>query len=553
MDSSKQGVEVSSAETSRRAPPPRSLPPPSSQQPFLHFLGSQLQPSVPAQSPGPNPQASTGGNPQAAAATTTTPQAAAGATTNPQSALLSASLSTGHSERDDEDPGGHPHAKPKRNPRQQEQNKQAQQRYRAKRKAQFEEMQGTVQVLMQQVQALQREKQEAQHLEGEILQLKAFLAEKEGALQTAASEVLRLRAAAVSVGGSSGLEDQATAQPALSLPLPGPSPLVVPELPPLPTAAAAAAAVVGAAGRSQPLPVPAQLGLGGVRGGAAGGAGAGAAGVAPAPAVLPTPGLIQHALQMYYQDLQHHAAATRLEHLHPTGRDANPDALGELQRLLQAGTELVKMVLQASGPGAQQLLLGSSAGPAGHAAQLPSPADNHQLWQQVGLRLQLSSEQVRDIGLWRDRYVQQLDEIYGRRLLLKAQVVQMGGSSSSSSSVAAGTSALLNGGREADASESGGEPPQWAESLLLQAVSSAGYSASAHAAVELDGLLDSLRDNVRQERDVAGEMMQTLLTQLLTPIQATRYLLAGHPFTWNGLAFAHALTGAPATHGMPAH
>ncbi len=84
----------------------------------------------------------------------------------------------------------------------------------------------------------------------------------------------------------------------------------------------------------------------------------------------------------------------------------------------------------------------------------------------------------------------------------------MGGSSSSSSSVAAGTGALLNGGREADASESGGEPPQWAESLLLQAVSSAGYSASAHAAVELDGLLDSLRDNVRQERDVAGEMMQ---------------------------------------------
>ena len=46
--------------------------------------------------------------------------------------------------------------------------------------------------------------------------------------------------------------------------------------------------------------------------------------------------------------------------------------------------------------------------------------------------------------------------------------------------------------------------------------------------------------------------LQTLLTQLLTPIQATRYLLAGHPFTWNGLAFAHALTAAPATHGMPA-
>ncbi len=53
---------------------------------------------------------------------------------------------------------------------------------------------------------------------------------------------------------------------------------------------------------------------------------------------------------------------------------------------------------------------------------LPSPADNHQLWQQVAARLQLSAEQLGDIGAWRERYVQQLDEIYGRRLLLKAQV-----------------------------------------------------------------------------------------------------------------------------------
>jgi hypothetical protein len=42
----------------------------------------------------------------------------------------------------------------------------------------------------------------------------------------------------------------------------------------------------------------------------------------------------------------------------------------------------------------------------------------------------------------------------------------------------------------------------------------------------------------------AGVLPQALLTQLLTPIQATRYLLAGHPFTWNGLAFAHSLAAA---------
>lgn len=42
---------------------------------------------------------------------------------------------------------------------------------------------------------------------------------------------------------------------------------------------------------------------------------------------------------------------------------------------------------------------------------------------------------------------------------------------------------------------------------------------------------------------------QALLTQVLTPVQSARYLLAGHPFTWNGLAFAHSLASTAAPGG----
>lgn len=59
-----------------------------------------------------------------------------------------------------------------------------------------------------------------------------------------------------------------------------------------------------------------------------------------------------------------------------------------------------------------------------------------------------------------------------------------------------------------DGGAGGSGAPQWAESVLLKSVTTSGYSASAHAAVELEGLLEELRENIRQERDMAGEMMQ---------------------------------------------
>jgi hypothetical protein len=54
-------------------------------------------------------------------------------------------------------------------------------------------------------------------------------------------------------------------------------------------------------------------------------------------------------------------------------------------------------------------------------------------------------------------------------------------------------------------------------------------------------VVSALRDSLSEERSAAGAMMAELLCRILTPVQAARYLLAGHPFAWNGLTFAHAV------------
>lgn len=51
----------------------------------------------------------------------------------------------------------------------------------------------------------------------------------------------------------------------------------------------------------------------------------------------------------------------------------------------------------------------------------------------------------------------------------------------------------------------------------------------------------ALAENLREERATACAMMVELLDRILTKVQAARFLLAGHPFCWNGLSFAHAV------------
>ena len=63
-------------------------------------------------------------------------------------------------------------------------------------------------------------------------------------------------------------------------------------------------------------------------------------------------------------------------------------------------------------------------------------------------------------------------------------------------------------------------------------------SACALASLQLEGVVSALAQNLRDEHAAAGAMMTELLDSLLTKVQAARYLLATHPFCWNGLAFA---------------
>lgn len=51
-----------------------------------------------------------------------------------------------------------------------------------------------------------------------------------------------------------------------------------------------------------------------------------------------------------------------------------------------------------------------------------------------------------------------------------------------------------------------------------------------------------LAGTVAEERRAACAAMAELLDGgILTKVQAARFLLAGHPFCWNGLSFAHAV------------
>ena len=310
------------------------------------------------------------------------------------------------------------------------------------------------------------------------------------------------------------------------------------------------------------------------------------------------------------------------------------------------------MVLQASGPDAAALLTANLPSVGADGA---SPADSLQQWQRVAARVALTPQQRLMLADWRARYLQQLDDCYGRRVLQKAQVGPwlrhwhtlpclrwtiiacragavvrgecIAGRPAGCSSVllqlgapltrplfhccccrcppfpvAAVQITQLPGGSD------GGQQSQWVEALLLQAAQRSGFSgkpaaisaaaccwaalgshgstqcpggcsavplatqaptaacpqthqapalpcpapatiaagaACALACVQLDGVVSALGESVREERSKASAMMAELLGRILTQVQAARFLLAGHPFCWNGLSFASAVAAMP--------
>eukprot|EP00887_Chlorella_sp_A99_P004764 scaffold4.g4764.t1 len=420
------------------------------------------------------------------------------------------------------------YARPKRNARQQEQNKMAQQRYRAKRKAQFEDLQSKVEMLQAEVEASRKDRVEAERLRHEVALLRSKL------LANAAPLAASAAAAGMSPvpGSLDPLDDL------LAAATKGASAGATPSAPrtaaqggaeasePLRPAAVRSAPLVGSGGSFRPLPNAAATAALPV-------ASAGTAATAaspPAPpdgspglALSPSPQQLRTALVLYYQELQAFAATALADPADTQGTGASPQLERRLEQLVQTGVELVKLVLHSKGPGAAQLLEGGAMD-GGSACAPPAAADSLAQWREVAARLALAPSQARAVLAWRDALLLRLDEIYGQRLVLKAQLVQ---------DLAA--HAAAGGGAPPAA------PPQWAEALLLVAAAGAGYAGPAAAAVALAGQLAALQANLAQEREAVGAAVEVLLSAILTRVQAAHFLLAGHPFCWNGLAFAHAV------------
>lgn len=321
----------------------------------------------------------------------------------------------------------------KRTPRQQEQNKHAQKRYRARRKAQFADLQEMVADLTAQVKALEQDRQ--------------------------------------------ALEEQLARFENTHPPHPPPPP---PQLPPTVLA-------------SHPTPKP------------------------PSP---PQPHSTQN---------NHLSAAQIRDALGAFGRElwsimhmynlndqeaemavmVSQDTLATLHQAIKLGIELTKLVLHTNGSDAEVVLHD------GAAATMPCIADAEGLWKGVVEAVTLSPQQVAQVAAWRNTFLARLDAVYKQRMGLKQQALQTPDAAAASS--------------------------QWAEALLLPAAQTIGYALSAQADAELCDVVEKMRRNVDENRAGVVAAVAELLTGILRPVQAVRYLATSHPFSWNVLAFAHAV------------
>lgn len=112
-------------------------------------------------------------------------------------------------------------------------------------------------------------------------------------------------------------------------------------------------------------------------------------------------------------------------------------------------------MLQASGPDTSALLMADlpAAGADGAA-----PADSLAQWRAVAARVALAPDQRAALADWRRRFLARLDDVYGRRLLLKAALQQP-------------PPGAAPGGQQ-----------QWLEAMLLQAAETSGFSGGFRAA-----------------------------------------------------------------------
>jgi hypothetical protein len=318
---------------------------------------------------------------------------------------------------------------------------QAQQRYRARRKAQFEELQDTVGGLNEQIKNLETERQ-ALH-----------------------QELARARASAAAAPSAAlGLDP---------------------------------AALLGA-------PEPVKTLLQALQG---------AVPAAPTPAQPPA-AQVQEMMRAFGQEMWSVMSSQNL-------LQSTHGAVPQADAFLKMALELASMVLNASVDDAQTLLHD------GAPLVLPCAADDPQRWATVVGAVALTPQQVAQVALWRSQFLSQMDVRYGERVALKTkglQALNAGAGGSSAANPAVGT--------------------QWAEMLILSAACTTGIVVAAQVDAELQATAAALSKNVADNREAMIAALRELLTAILTPAQAIRYLATSQPFFWNALAFAHAATSS---------
>jgi hypothetical protein len=362
---------------------------------------------------------------------------------------------------------------------------QAQQRYRAKRKAHFDELQGTVNGLNAQLQASNRERRA---LEIEVMTLRRLQATGQlgpGAAQAraAASDSESVQALVQALVARGVLPSHAASS--IGPPLlhqPTSRPPVVTAVPSLANPGAAAAATT-----TGPVGVPTF-----------------------------SPETIHQMLGAFKKELWEFLTANNLFHpdnvaatsaLPLANTSLHATLLPQVIDLVKMGIELSKQVMYVSGPDAQ-LVLNDGAAPA-H----PCAADEMSRWQQVVFAVSPTPEQVIQIASLRKLVLKTLQTSYTARMELK-------------------TAGFQSLGNDPDTGKI-----QWAEEILLHAAANAGYGLLAQANSELFHSVEKIKQSVDEDRGHIQAVLSRVLLHILTPLQAAKYLAKSHPFTWNVLAF----------------
>lgn len=345
---------------------------------------------------------------------------------------------------------------------------QAQQRYRAKRKAEFEELHATVNSLRRQIYELEQERYRRQNLEMELLQGGNRLMSTQPQIPQANPSLLQAVLAR---------SQNVTSDPRLPESLPSSSNtfLVKQEAP--------ATRIYPSSSTIQAAPT--------------------------------SPEQLKVLLDDYKAEVSRFALSHGLDHLPADGIGLSDALIARIRHMVKLGMELAGLVLNSSGTSGVDLLNH------GTATTVPSIADDVSHWEMVCISVSLTSVQIENVIKWRDVVLNGLKQVYDHRIALKGKAIQT-----------------------LEHEHSGGAQERlshWAEHLLLHAAGNCGYSLPALAAAELDEIVDCLRQNISHERSITLASLNELLHTIFSPVQALRYMHVSHPFSWNGLAFAHAV------------